>query len=169
MPDRPYEVSVTVRLEDEAGAAGLVFASDGDQKHYGFYPSAGQLRLTRFDGPDVYSWTVLKQVPSPHYRLGDWNTLRVRCEKEKIFCFVNDQLRCYEIELGALDSPPVARLHLQGCKVRIRTRTRRCMADDRRLDVHGCHDFILADFAFWFRAEQSAGLISQNSSLTASG
>ncbi len=92
VPDRPYEVSVTVRLDDEAGAAGLVFASDGDQKHYGFYPSAGQLRLTRFDGPDVYSWTVLKQVPSPHYRLGDWNTLRVRCEQEKILCYVNDQL-----------------------------------------------------------------------------
>ncbi len=92
VPDRPYEVAVTVRLDDEAGAAGLVFASDGDQKHYGFYPSAGQLRLTRFDGPDVYSWTILKQVPSPHYRLGDWNTLKVRCEKEKILCYVNDQL-----------------------------------------------------------------------------
>ncbi len=92
VPDRPYEVSVTVRLDDEAGAAGLVFASDGDQKHYGFYPSAGQLRLTRFDGPEIFSWTVLKQAPSPHYRLGDWNTLKVRCEKEKILCFVNDQL-----------------------------------------------------------------------------
>ena len=92
VPDRPFEVSVTVRLDDEAGAAGLVFASDGNQKHYGFYPTAGQLRLTRFDGPDVYSWTVLKQVPSPHYHLGDWNTLKVRCEKEKILCYVNDQL-----------------------------------------------------------------------------
>lgn len=91
-PARPYELMVTVRLDDEAGAAGLVFGSDRDQKHYGFYPSAGQLRLTRFDGPNVFSWTILNQAPSAHYRPGDWNTLKVRREQGKILCFVNDHL-----------------------------------------------------------------------------
>jgi hypothetical protein len=38
---------------DEAGAAGLAFASDGEHRHYGFYPSDGRLRLARFSGPDV--------------------------------------------------------------------------------------------------------------------
>lgn len=92
VPDRPYEVAVTVRLDDESGAAGLVFASDGANKHYGFYPSAGQLRLTRFDGPTVFSWTILRQVASSNYRPGDWNTLKVRAEREKLLCYVNDHL-----------------------------------------------------------------------------
>ncbi len=92
VPERPYEVAVTVKLDDEAGAAGLVFASDGDQKHYGFYPSGGQLRLTRFDGPSVFTWTILKQIPTPAYKPGDWNTLKVRVEKEKTLCYVNGQL-----------------------------------------------------------------------------
>jgi regulator of sirC expression with transglutaminase-like and TPR domain len=88
----PFEVAVTVRLEDEAGAAGLVFHADGGDKHYGFYPSAGQLRLTRFDGPDVLTWKILSQQPSPHYRPGEWNTLKVRLEKDRIRCYVNDHL-----------------------------------------------------------------------------
>src|SRR5438132_6471044 len=91
-PPVPYEVAVTVRLDDEAGAAGLVFHADGGDKHYGFYPSAGQLRLTRFEGPDVYSWTILEQQPSPHYRPGEWNTLKLRLESDRIRCFVNGQL-----------------------------------------------------------------------------
>jgi regulator of sirC expression with transglutaminase-like and TPR domain len=69
-----------------------VFHADGGDKHYGFYPSGGQLRLTRFDGPDVYSWKILKQEPSAHYRPGDWNTLKVRIEKDRIRCYVNDHL-----------------------------------------------------------------------------
>ena len=92
VPATPYEIAVSVKLDDEAGAAGLVFASDGGDKHYGFYPTGGQLRLTRFDGPDVFSWDILKTVPSPHYRPGEWNALKVRVEKEKIRCYVNDQL-----------------------------------------------------------------------------
>jgi serine protease Do len=92
VPERPFEVSVMVRLDDEAGAAGLIFESDSEQRQYGFYPSAGQLRLTRFDGPNVFSWTILKQVPSSHYRPGDWNQLRVRLDKGGIRCYVNDQL-----------------------------------------------------------------------------
>jgi regulator of sirC expression with transglutaminase-like and TPR domain len=88
----PFEIAVTVRLDDEAGAAGLVFAADGSNNHYGFYPSGGKLRLTRFAGPDVYSWKILRHEPSPHYRPGEWNTLKVRIEKEKLRCYVNDEL-----------------------------------------------------------------------------
>src|SRR5688572_30332992 len=91
-PALPYEVSVTVKLDDEAGAAGLIFATDGADRHYGFYPSGGQLRLTRFDGPDVFTWKILEQKASAHYRAGDWNTIRVRVEKNSIRCFVNDEL-----------------------------------------------------------------------------
>jgi serine protease Do len=90
LPTLPCEISVMVRLQDESGAAGLVFYADGEDKHYGFYPSAGKLRLSRFDGPDVFTWKVLEQVDSPHYRPGEWNTLKVRLEKGRFRCFVND-------------------------------------------------------------------------------
>jgi regulator of sirC expression with transglutaminase-like and TPR domain len=100
VPDAPYEVAVTVRLDDESGAAGLAFHSDGGDKHYGFYPSGGQLRLTRFEGPDVYSWTILHQKPSSHYRAGEWNRLKVRVEKDKILCFVNDHLEVESTDTG---------------------------------------------------------------------
>jgi serine protease Do len=92
VPRPPCEIAVTVRLEDESGAAGLIFAADGRDRHYGFYPTAGQLRLTRFEGPDVFTWTILQTVPSQHYRPGDWNTIKVRIEEEKILCYVNGQL-----------------------------------------------------------------------------
>ena len=87
----PYELSVTVKLDDESGAAGLAFASDGGDRHYGFYPTAGQMRLTRFDGPNVFSWTILKEFKTPHYQPGDWNTLRVRVETNRIVGFVNGE------------------------------------------------------------------------------
>ncbi|MBO0696983.1 MAG: trypsin-like peptidase domain-containing protein [Zavarzinella sp.] len=89
-PAVPFEVAVTVKLDDERGAAGLIFRHDGG-RHYGFYPTGGKLRLTRFDGPDVYSWKILQDVASPHYKQGDWNTIRVRVEKDGVKCFVNDQ------------------------------------------------------------------------------
>jgi regulator of sirC expression with transglutaminase-like and TPR domain/S1-C subfamily serine protease len=92
LPDLPCEIAVSVRLHDESGAAGLIFHSEGGDTHYGFYPSSGQLRLTRFDGPDVFAWKVLQQKASPHYRPGEWNRLKVRLEKDRIRCFVNDQL-----------------------------------------------------------------------------
>ncbi len=91
-PQPPYELAVTVKLDDEAGAAGLVFGSDGDQRHFGFYPSAGALRLTRFDGPDVFSWQVIAEEKCPAYRPKDWNTLKVRVETNKLSCYVNDEL-----------------------------------------------------------------------------
>ena len=90
-PELPCDVAVWVKLDDEAGAAGLAFASDGGDRHYGFYPTAGRLRLTRFDGPDVLSWKILAEKPSPHYRPGAWNHLRVRRTADAIACFVNDQ------------------------------------------------------------------------------
>jgi regulator of sirC expression with transglutaminase-like and TPR domain len=92
VPARPFEVAVTVKLGNEAGAAGLVFHADGSDKHYGFYPSAGKLRLSRFEGPDVLTWHVLEQKDSPHYRPGDWNRLKVRVEKDRFLCYVNDEL-----------------------------------------------------------------------------
>jgi len=88
-PKVPFEVVVDVRLNDEAGAAGLIFCSDGSNRHYGFYPTDGKLRLTRFEGPDVFSWTPFQTVESEAYRPGDWNRLRVRVEADRITCYVN--------------------------------------------------------------------------------
>ena len=94
MPKAPYEISVAVKLDDEAGAAGLIFGGDVGDRHYGFYPTAGKLRFTRFEGPDVYSWKILHDAPTSHYRPGEWNQLRVRIDidKDSAQCFVNDQL-----------------------------------------------------------------------------
>jgi S1-C subfamily serine protease/regulator of sirC expression with transglutaminase-like and TPR domain len=108
-PKGAFEATVTVRLDDERGAAGLIFAAEdvgtagkppdareersaASKRHYGFYPTAGQLRLTRFDGPDVQSWTVLQTASSDHYRRGEWNTLKVRIEEDQLLCYVNDAL-----------------------------------------------------------------------------
>lgn len=88
----PFEVAVNVLLDDEAGAAGLVFHADGGDKHYGFYPSNGNLRLSRFEGPDVFSWKVLVEKPVDAYKPGEWNRLRVRVEKDKFRCYVNEEL-----------------------------------------------------------------------------
>ena len=91
-PQLPFELAIWVRLQHEDGAAGLAFAiHDGDQQ-YGFYPSNGQIRLTRFDGPDVYSWHVLSEVQTPAYKPGEWNRLKIRIEKDKLRGYVNDVL-----------------------------------------------------------------------------
>lgn len=100
VPDPPYEISVNVKLDDESGAAGLIFGGDDRDKHFGFYPTGGKLRLTRFNGPDVFSWKILQDFPTPHYRPGEWNLLRVRVEKDKFVCFVNDH---QVMESGDLD------------------------------------------------------------------
>ncbi|MDB4665183.1 tetratricopeptide repeat protein [Verrucomicrobia bacterium] len=88
----PYELEVRVKLGDESGAAGLIFGSDGADRHYGFYPSNHQLRLTRFDGPTVYDWNILNQVRSVHYREGAWNDFKIRHEASRILCYVNGHL-----------------------------------------------------------------------------
>lgn len=93
VPELPYEIAVDLRLSNENGAAGLVFHSDGDDEHYGFYPSQTALRFSRFDGPTVFEWTVVEQQQSPHYLEGDWNRLKVRCEENgKFICSVNDRV-----------------------------------------------------------------------------
>lgn len=92
VPDEPFELAVSVKLDAEDGAAGLVFRSDGKDRHYGFYPTNGRLRLSRFEGPDVFSWQVLREVQSPAYVAGGWNDLKVRVEKGKITGWVNDVL-----------------------------------------------------------------------------
>lgn len=88
-PELPYEVSVRVKLDDESGAAGLAFCSEGADTHYGFYPTAGKLRLTRFEGPDISNWTILQDVESSHLKKGDWNQLLVRVEADSLHCFLN--------------------------------------------------------------------------------
>jgi regulator of sirC expression with transglutaminase-like and TPR domain len=99
-PELPFELTVTVKLDDEAGAAGLAWHADGENRHYGFYPTGGKLRLVRFDGPDVLSWKILTEEISPHYKPGEWNVLKVRLEKEKIRCYVNDQLAIESTDTG---------------------------------------------------------------------
>jgi regulator of sirC expression with transglutaminase-like and TPR domain len=89
LPETPFDLQVIVKLDDEEGAAGLIFHSDGNERHYGFYPSAGNLRLTRFDGPDVGSWTILHNQPHDAWKPGDWNTLTVRIHPDHFECFVN--------------------------------------------------------------------------------
>ncbi|RMG39584.1 MAG: hypothetical protein D6725_04975 [Planctomycetota bacterium] len=89
VPDGEFDVQVLARLHDDDGAAGLVFHFDGEMRHYGFYPSGGQLRLSRFDGPDVFSWRVLREVPGKAYRPGDWNALRVHIRGAHVECYCN--------------------------------------------------------------------------------
>lgn len=91
-PDESYEVTVQVKLENESGAAGLVFHADGKDKHYGFYPTNGKLRLTCFQGPSVYSWEVIQEISSRHYAPGEWNLLKVAVSPALIRCFVNGEL-----------------------------------------------------------------------------
>ncbi|MCD0459521.1 trypsin-like peptidase domain-containing protein [Roseiconus lacunae] len=88
-PEGTFEVAVNVRLNDESGAAGLAFHSDGEHLHYGFYPSGGKLRLTCFRGPSVFQWDILAEVDSEHYLPGEFNELKVRLDGDAIQCFVN--------------------------------------------------------------------------------
>ena len=91
-PDIPFEIAASVRFSPAEGAAGIVFHSDGKDKHYGFYPTNGRLRLTRFDGSSVYQWKVLQEVAHKAYVPNDWNNLKVRIEEQRILCYVNDKL-----------------------------------------------------------------------------
>jgi serine protease Do len=91
-PQSRFELSVEVKLDDESGAAGLTFRSDGLDRHYGFYPSNGKLRLTCFLGPNVMNWQVVREVSTIHYVRDQWNALRVRVDGERIQGFVNGQL-----------------------------------------------------------------------------
>jgi len=97
VPALPYEVAVQVKLDDESGAAGLTFAADGGDLHYGFYPTNGKIRLTRFEGADVYSWSILAEENAPVYFPGEWNHLRIRVEESLLTGWVNGE-KVVEIE-----------------------------------------------------------------------
>jgi len=101
-PEVPFEVAVTVKMDESDGAAGLAFHVNGET-HYGFYPSSGQMRFSRFDGPTVYQWNVLRQEPSPHYREGEWNRLKVRVEESGFICYCNDEV-VFEVKDAVYDS-----------------------------------------------------------------
>lgn len=92
IPEGPHEIAVNIRMGEEDGAAGIVFYSDGKDRHFGFYPSSGNLRLSQFNGPDVFSWNVIQEVRSRHYRPGEWNHLKVQLDGKMIKCFCNDEL-----------------------------------------------------------------------------
>ena len=92
IPELPIEIEVDVKLGDERGAAGLVIHSDGADRHYGFYPSSGNIRFTRFNGPSVNDWTILHNQPHRIYQPNDWNTLRARIESDSIECSVNGEV-----------------------------------------------------------------------------
>ncbi|MCI0641918.1 MAG: trypsin-like peptidase domain-containing protein [Gemmataceae bacterium] len=101
-PKDSFELGVTVKLDDEAGAAGLIFGGDGAHEHYGFYPTGGKLRITRFAGPDVFSWKILQDIKTAHYRPGEWNSFKVKVAKDKFTCFVNEQ------KVAEIDEPDYA-------------------------------------------------------------
>ena len=88
-PEDKFACEVEVKLHDESGAAGLAFYYDGKDSHYGFYPTTGALRLTRFAGPDVFNWSILETVQNDAYRPGEWNRIRVDYNKGKMVCSVN--------------------------------------------------------------------------------
>ncbi|GIW92774.1 MAG: hypothetical protein KatS3mg110_0815 [Pirellulaceae bacterium] len=89
VPEGAFAVEVEVRLADESGAAGVVFHCDGQNRHYGFYPSGGRMRLTCFNGPTVFEWQILREEATSAYRHGDWNHLRVEVQGPTIRCLVN--------------------------------------------------------------------------------
>jgi serine protease Do len=88
-PAIPFEAAVAVKMTEDDGAAGMVFHSDGADRHYGFYPSNGKLRVSRFDGPTVYEWHVLWEERRPEYREGEWNELKIRVEEDRVRCLCN--------------------------------------------------------------------------------
>ncbi|MEZ6045665.1 MAG: transglutaminase family protein [Planctomycetaceae bacterium] len=90
VPEPPYELAVMVKQDQTDGAAGLVFASDGEYQHYGFYPSSGKMRLSRFNGADVLTWQVLQEVETPFLR-EEWNSLKIRVEEEGLYCYLNGE------------------------------------------------------------------------------
>jgi len=92
VPTPTFDVAVQVKLADEEGAAGLVFHADGGDRHYGFYPTNGRLRMTAFQGADVNSWKILADLKSAAYRPGEWNHLQVRRTATTWQCRVNGEV-----------------------------------------------------------------------------
>lgn len=121
-PDSPqtqFELQVDVLLMDEEGAAGLIFCSDGADRHFGFYPSAGRLRVTRFSGPTVNSWTILKNEPQPAWQPGEWNTLKVRGDGPKFTFWLNGR-QIYQAVDDRLTGGQVGLATFRGTSARFR-------------------------------------------------
>ena len=105
-PAGEFELEVEVRLDEESGAAGLAFHSDGNHNHYGFYPTNGAMRLTRFEGPAVYDWTILQTVASDAYTPGEWNRIKLSADGSHIVCSVNGTV-VIDVEDGGLSTGKV--------------------------------------------------------------
>lgn len=101
-PEGDFELAVKVKLDDETGAAGLVFSSNGDDIHYGFYPTNGQVRLTRFEGPTVNSWKILSTFDTDTYKPGEWNRLRISFTGDTITGYINGEQVLELDDMGGL-------------------------------------------------------------------
>lgn len=87
----PYELRTKVFLDNESGAAGLIFGYNELGQHWALYPSSGNIRLTHFKGPDVFSWDIVAQITTANYRPGEWNDIKVLVNENKIEGFLNGQ------------------------------------------------------------------------------
>ena len=119
VPEKSYEVECWIKLDDEAGAAGIVFGSDSQNRQYGFYPSNSQMRLTHFKGPDVYSWQVLKQESFEFYSKLDWNHLRVVVLGKMFNCYLNGKL-VYEVQTDESVMGSVGLARFRGTKAQFK-------------------------------------------------
>ena len=137
-----YELAVGVRLDDESGAAGLVFGAIDSERHYGFYPTAGSLRLTRFEGPDVFSWSIIETVRSPVYRRGEWNAIAVRLDGEEIVCSVDgvEVIRYVDPTLSEWRRQQEGGLRIGLCKFRAPAAQFRNFVHGEELEPRGLSD-----------------------------
>lgn len=119
VPPAQFELQVDLLLQNEDGAAGLVFCSDGEDRHFGFYPSAGRLRVTRFSGPTVNSWTILKNDPQPAWQSGEWNTLKVRGDGAKFTFWLNGE-QIYQVVDDRLAAGQVGLATFRGTQAQFR-------------------------------------------------
>ena len=102
-PQVPYELAVTVKLDDEAGAAGLVFHSDGGQKHYGFYPSNGHLGSAASKGRTFSRGTYWQKRPPSIIGPASGTGSKSALKKTACKCFVNDELVIESTDAGLAD------------------------------------------------------------------
>ena len=61
------------------------------------------MRLTRFDGANVFSWTILEQQHTRHYLPAHWNTLKLRHEGTRFYCHVNGHLVFESADRGLME------------------------------------------------------------------
>jgi serine protease Do len=91
VPEGTFEIATTVRwMTNPAPPVWPSAPTAATSTTASILPAASCASRASTD-PDVYSWTILADVPSDAYKAGDWNTLRVRVEPERIVCFVNGE------------------------------------------------------------------------------